>query len=847
MKKWFEENKLNLLIASIVLCTVLVTQPILKLFFNRTILPSLSVLANESWYIQFLLLGLICLIYGFSNIRSNHLCDGNKIIPYRIIWIGLLLILYLSFRLTYHSEYVFYGVGRSPLCYTDVCAIWVIMIEFGFGWYRFANKNKSRSKENQQENYQSFMPDVPTCKDYMKRGNHVEGLLNKIILSYNSEVTTYQSFTILLNEKYGAGKTTFMLNLKKLIKCNEAYMIDFKPWLCPNSQQMTTELLNQFVDIRIPIQQRLFTKYAQALANESSWVGVVSRFFLNSTSTSLSKQFDRIAEDMKLLKKPIIVLVDDVDRLSEDELMELLKLIRNTVAFPNVFYIVAADKGYLSTSLANKGIKEPEIFLQKFFNFEMTFPKDDVCFENVIKTELQRIVADENIVTEFVNKKCVKESIQTIRDVYRYCNMLSFEIDLLKQSDTITEINIIDLMLLTLIHYMHDSIYKVLRDHDAYVLKAGAGHLTLHENFKDIIHKRYADVVENMAAQSAGTKPPLRKSCESFPEAINKSIPSLEDKLVLILEELFHDSSLSTKYSISKVANYFKYFAGRIAHDEIMEAEVYEMIELSHDEFDNRLNKICTEGKFNSFQLKIDDYLKNHGLRSLSVLQNLASIWEKLKYTYSNQHGLLKASDMFYYEMRYLVFCIFSQKANIQKNNIEILEEWFNTEINFEFLALTLYTMQDVSISDARMIISQEQMRTYSDVVIKRFIDEQMSKTPFAECIVEQYYNFGLLLWQARLQEFIKSLSQQEREEWIKRVVYKDKNNKWQWNHKLIEGINAHHGVNLESYYSELGIKFDDQLRSALNKVDIHFTVEQQMDNEFVKYILKLHETNSIN
>ena len=268
------------------------------------------------------------------------------------------------------------------------------------------------------------------------------------------------------------------------------------------------------------------------------------------------------------------------------------------------------------------------------------------------------------------------------------------------------------------------------------------------------------------------------------------------------------------------------------------------MIELSHDEFDNRLNKICTEGKFNSFQLKIDDYLKNHGLGSLFVLQNLASIWEKLKYTYSDPHGMLKASDVFSYDMSNLVLCVFSLKASNQNNyNAAIIEEWFNTETNLEFLVLTLYTLRNVS----GIIIPQEKIRTYSVVVIKRFIDEQMSKTPFAERIVKQYYNYGRIFWFSHLKEFIASLSKQEREEWIWRVVYKDKNNKWQWNHKLIEGINAHHGVNLESYYSELGIKFDDQLRSALNKVDIHFTVEQQMHNEFVKYILKLHVTNSIN
>lgn len=842
MKKWFKENKKSLIVAMITFCAVLVSQSVLKQGFDNLILPYLSIVANNSWLVQVLLVGLICLIYVYSCIKSSSLYNGSKIIASRIIWIILLLSIFIYLRLTYQSDYIFYGIKSLRISYTDICAIFVLLIELILVVSRILNKIAKKSNENQSETIQPFTPDIPASKDRMKRINHLEGLLNKILASYDSGVTKKQSFTILLNEQYGAGKTTFMLNLRGQIKSNDAYVIDFKPWLCPDSQQMATELLNQFVENDIPVKERLFTKYAQALTNESSWVGVASRFILSSTSTSLSKHFDDIAEDMQSLKKPIIVLVDDVDRLSEDELIELIKLIRNTAAFPNVFYIVAADKGYLSSALENKGIKEPEIFLQKFFNFEMTFPKDDFCLEGVIKAEISKIIEDENIVTEFFRKKCVKNSMQTIRDVCRYCNILSFEIDLLKRSGTIAEINMIDMMLLTLLRYMSDSIYRVLRDHDAYVLEAKAGQLTLNAYFKDIIHKKYADVTENTIARTERQNIIPRQKCEAFYEAINKSIPSLEDKISLILEDLFQDSSLNTKYSISKVANYFKYFAGRIAQDEIMYAEVYEMIELSHDDFDNRLNKICTEGKFHSFQLKINDYFKNHELCSLSILQNLASIWDKMKYSYINPNGLLNAFDMFSFDMRYLVFCVFSQKVDDQNKNNAILEEWFNTEKNLEFLVLTLCTLRDVS----SLIISQEQMKIYSDVVIKRFIDEQISKGPFVEKTIEQYYNYGRLLWFSHLKEYIASLSQQEKDEWIRRVVYKDQNNKWQWNLKLIKGINAHHGTSLDAYFFALGIKFDSQLQTALNKVNIDFPVERQIDNDFVKYIIELNERYEI-
>lgn len=843
MKKWLKENKKNLVIASIVLCVLLVTLPILRQVFDNTILPYLSMVENNSWSTQLMLLLLICLIYAYSCVKYNRLHDGCKIISSYIIWTNVFLILYLKCRLTYRTDYIFYGLECLPICYSDACVILIVLIEIILVFLRFKNKITKESKDNQSVKFQSFLPDVPSNTDFMRRENYVEGLLNKILVSVKNGVTKNHSFTILLNEKYGAGKTTFMLNLRDQIKSNEAYVIDFKPWLCPSSQQMITELLNQFVENKIPIRKQLFAKYAQALASESSWIGVVSRFMLNSTSTPLSKQFDNIADEMKSLKKPVIVLVDDVDRLSEDELMELIKLIRNTAAFPNTFYVVAADKRYLSTSLANKGIKEPDLFLQKFFNFEMTFPKDDFCLDDMLKSKLLELVDDQDLVSKFVNKECVKYIIQTPRDIYRYCNLLSFEMDLFKQSETMSEINVMDLMLLTLLHYFSDEIYKVLREHDALVLKKKFGHLTLNEYFEDIIHKRYAEMMENVAAHTMGVKPAPRNKCDSFSEAIDKTIPSNEERIALVLTELFPSTITNAKYSISNVANYYKYFSGKIARNEMMEAEVYEIIELPSDEFRNRFNKICVEGKFNSFKLRLDDYSKTNGLHSLSILQNLAHVWTQMKCMHDNPNGLLKSFDIFAIDMKFIILNVFTQKVN-SKNDVsqKIIKEWFHTECNFEFLVLTLDTLRDDTFNvDIHMIISNEQKQAYSNHVIKRFIHEHMSKAPFMDNVVEQYYNFGRLLWYPQLKIYIQSLTVEQRQQWVYRVVI-NKNGIWSWNKNLIKGITAHHGYCLNIYFDDLGIKFDDELHSEMMKVSINLSVEEQQNNRFVQFVIALHK-----
>lgn len=840
MKKWFKENKKSLIVALITFCAVLVSQSVLKQGFDNLILPYLSIVANNSWLVQVPLVGLICLIYVYSCIKSSSLYNGSKIISSRIIWIILLLSIFIYLRLTYQSDYIFYGIKSLCISYTDICAIFVFLVELILVVYRIVNKIAKKSNDNQSETIQSFTPDIPASKDRMKRINHLEGLLNKILASYNSGVTKRQSFTILLNEKYGAGKTTFMLNLRGQIKSNDAYVIDFKPWLCPDSQQMATELLNQFVENDIPVKERLFTKYAQALTNESSWVGIASRFILSSTSTSLSKHFDDIAEDMQSLKKPIIVLVDDVDRLSEDELIELIKLIRNTAAFPNVFYIVAADKGYLSSSLENKGIKEPEIFLQKFFNFEMTFPKDDFCLEEILKEKLMQVVNDQDVVINFLTTIGVRDILQTPRDAYRFCNMLSFEVDILQQSNVINEINMMDLMQLTLLRYYSDDVYKLLRDQDNRLLDINHNDIILK---KDFIYAHDKIVTETVAKITQSPVEQLK--CSTFNEALQNTIPTKEKIILDLLYNLFPDSPKYKQYAVSKVGEYFKYFSGDNARFEIMGAEVQRIINLPKNEFSKDFDKICIDGKFENFQNKLLRYLRNQNTNNIDVFKNLVYIWQYIKLLPENKD--YPNDEIFSFDMLSMSCeCFFIKNTSEDDstlNDIKLqIEEWVKTEEDLEYLALVLYHIITLPNSHLRMILSNTEIRNYSEKLIDRFINEQMSKAPFAENIIKQYYSFGLLAWYNRLKEYIQTLTEEQRIEWKRRVIYKDQENNWQWNSKLIKGITSQHGYFLNTYFDELGFRFDDKLQIALNKVNLLSSVNQQMNNDFVKYILSLYE-----
>ena len=77
--------------------------------------------------------------------------------------------------------------------------------------------------------------------------------------------------------------------------------------------------------------------------------------------------------------------------MQSKELMMVLKLIRDTADFPNVFYIIAADNIHLKKMLNIQHIDDAETYLEKFFNLEFQLPAN----ENVAFNELLNLIIDQ--------------------------------------------------------------------------------------------------------------------------------------------------------------------------------------------------------------------------------------------------------------------------------------------------------------------------------------------------------------------------------------------------------------------------------------------------------------------
>lgn len=108
---------------------------------------------------------------------------------------------------------------------------------------------------------------------------------------------------------------------------------------------------------------------------------------------SLYERKQDLSDKFSMLPRPVVVIIDDIDRLEREEVFEVLRLIRNTADLKNTIYIVAYDKRYVTSVLEEKNIQDASSYMEKIFPVEIHLPKVD---NDLIWATLYADIEDQN-------------------------------------------------------------------------------------------------------------------------------------------------------------------------------------------------------------------------------------------------------------------------------------------------------------------------------------------------------------------------------------------------------------------------------------------------------------------
>ena len=134
-----------------------------------------------------------------------------------------------------------------------------------------------------------------------------------------------------------------------------------------------------------------FANHAATVAHGSS--EVMSSFLAGG---ALSKRKSEIVTLLRDLARPIVVFVDDLDRLEPTEASEVLRLVRAVADFPNVIYIVSYDAGVVADALSTIfDVDNGHEYLEKIIQVSFRVPVPEAFdLRNWIRAELKTIFED---------------------------------------------------------------------------------------------------------------------------------------------------------------------------------------------------------------------------------------------------------------------------------------------------------------------------------------------------------------------------------------------------------------------------------------------------------------------
>ncbi|MFI3893042.1 hypothetical protein E4P34_00965 [Kocuria rhizophila] len=286
-----------------------------------------------------------------------------------------------------------------------------------------------------------------------------------------------------LSGPWGSGKTSLVNMIVEALEEMENprwAVARFTPWATSDVPGLLAEFYSALAEV-LPKKKGKQVRRALAVtatvaapaANLIPFVGTMAAEGARIAGEELAKSpswqaaFNKASEKLKGLKKPILVIVDDIDRLHGDELLTLLKVVRLLGRFDGVQYLLAYDDETLYRRMSTSSTitdhdGSAERFMEKIVQYPLFVPPllrhQQISRLNAglacASREKTEEASDDGRLSELLD--CFTALLTTPRAIDRYIAQLQHHIPLIPSN----EVDDVDMQLLTLIRVSFPSLFN---------------------------------------------------------------------------------------------------------------------------------------------------------------------------------------------------------------------------------------------------------------------------------------------------------------------------------------------------------------------------------------------------
>ena len=318
--------------------------------------------------------------------------------------------------------------------------------------------------------------------DYLLNFYHIE----KFIDSFSPWI--YLSFPVIENfiKLFLILKLFKFQNLKKILYKEKDFIsnpiiLDFAPWNIINEENVLQEFFNliknqlrksnNINDLDEII--KTLEKYANKVCN--NFTNNCFNFKQEDDNTVLNLKKD-LSKQLKKLNHKFIIFIDDVDRLTDNEILLIMKIIKSIADLPNIIYFISFDRKIVSEALNKYHKNNGDKFLEKIIQIPFELPNiQKEKIENYINKLLQSFVISFTELNNIWNEQYAKywdaitfqgfyDYFNNLRDIHRYFNALEINYN----PEIHNEVNFIDFLIVNIWQLFYKELYDFIRQNASF-------------------------------------------------------------------------------------------------------------------------------------------------------------------------------------------------------------------------------------------------------------------------------------------------------------------------------------------------------------------------------------------
>jgi len=217
------------------------------------------------------------------------------------------------------------------------------------------------------------------------------------------EADTRDGLVYAVNGVWGSGKSSavnlILHHLAEPIASGKIVATAFNPWWFSGAEALTVSF---FQELRATVGKSLDEKAREALASIGSRVSSASPLLgglaaliatpavgaavaggatliekLTRFDSTVEKEHRKLVDALSAQDKKFLIVLDDIDRLTTDDALQIFKLIKSVGRLPNVIYLMAFDRTLAEKMVSERFPAEGISYLEKVIQGAFDLPTPD--------------------------------------------------------------------------------------------------------------------------------------------------------------------------------------------------------------------------------------------------------------------------------------------------------------------------------------------------------------------------------------------------------------------------------------------------------------------------------------